>query len=182
MPIGYIKFNFREIITKYFLCSTSSYISNFKQIKQCPNSRKLKLENNNISDIKTLNNLLGLNIKKIYLSGNPFIKDNPDYKEKLFNIFLSLISIDYYDKEGNDIESTEYGDQQNLFEIIKNNDKNNNESDDGNNEIEYDPDELDILDNEEEEEEEDDDDEDNDNLDNKNDEKALNENDSENNN
>ena len=155
-------------------------------IKQCSNSRKLKLENNNISDIKTLNNLLGLNIKKIYLSGNPFIKDNPDYKEKLFNIFLSLISIDYYDKEGNDIESTEYGDQQNLFEIIKNNDKSNNESDDDNNEIEYDPDELDIIDNEEEEEEEDDDDEDedNDNLDNKNDEKALdgNENDSENNN
>ena len=155
-------------------------------IKQCPNNRKLKLENNNISDIKTLNNLLGLNIKKIYLSGNPFIKDNPDYKEKMFNIFLSLISIDYYDKEGNDIESTEYGDQQNLFEIIKNNDKSNNESDDDNNEIEYDPDELDIIDNEEEEEEEDDDDEDNDNLDNKNDEKALdgneNENESENNN
>ena len=150
-------------------------------IKQCPNIRKLKLENNNISDIKNLNNLLGLNIKKIYLSGNPFIKDNPDYKEKLFDIFLSLISIDYSDKEGNDIESTEYGNQQNLFEIMKNNDKNNNESGENeDNEIQYDPDELDILDNlEEEEEEEDDDIEDKDDIDDKND---ANENDNENDN
>ena len=145
-------------------------------IKQCPNIRKLKLENNNISDNKNLNNLLGLNIKKIYLSGNPFIKDNPDYKEKLFDIFLSLISIDYTDKEGNDIESTEYENQQNLFEVMDNKDKDMYGSDDDNNEIE------DILDNQEEEEdeeEEDDDDEDNDDINNKN---AFNEKDNENDN
>ena len=143
-------------------------------IKQCPNNRKLKLENNNISDIKTLNNLLGLNIKNIYLSGNPFIKDNPDYKEKLFDIFLSLISIDNTDKEGNDIESTEYENQQNLFEVMDNKDKDMYGSDDDNNEIE------DIFDNqEEEEEEEEDDDEDNDDINNKN---ALNEKDNENDN
>ena len=88
-------------------------------IKQCPNLRKLKLENNNITDIKNLKNLLGLNIKKINLKGNPFIKDNPDYKNKLFEIFLSLISIDGTDKEGNDIESTEYENSQNIFEQIE---------------------------------------------------------------
>ena len=95
-------------------------------IKQCPNLRKLKLENNNITDITNLKNLLGLNIKKINLSGNPFIKDNPDYKNKLFDIFLSLISIDGTDKEGNDIESTEYEKSQNIFEQIesKSNDEN----------------------------------------------------------
>ena len=88
-------------------------------IKQCPNLRKLKLENNNITDIKNLKNLLGLNIKKINLKGNPFIKDNHDYKNKLFEIFLSLISIDGTDKEGNDIESTEYENSQNIFEQIE---------------------------------------------------------------
>ena len=115
-----------------------------------------------------MKNLLGLNIKKIYLSGNPFIKSNPDYKEKLFDIFLSLISIDNTDKEGNDIESTEYENSQNIFEkfTIKKNDDNkqNNSNNDENDEdeIEYNSEELDILDNEEEEEE-DDDVEDNDN-------------------
>ena len=88
-------------------------------IKQCPNLRKLKLENNNITDIKNLKNLLGLNIKKINLKGNPFIKDNPDYKNKLFEIFLSIISIDGTDKEGNDIESTEYENSQNIFEQVE---------------------------------------------------------------
>ena len=78
----------------------------------------MKLENNNITDIKNLNNLLGLNIKKIYLEGNPFIKDNPDYKNKLFHIFLSLIGIDGTDKEGNDIESTEYENSLNVYEKI----------------------------------------------------------------
>ena len=123
-----------------------------------------------------MKNLLGLNIKKIYLSGNPFIKSNPDYKEKLFDIFLSLISIDNTDKEGNDIESTEYENSQNIFEkfTIKKNDDNkqNNSKNDENDEdeIEYNSEELDILDNEEEEEEEEDDDvEDNDNKGDEND-------------
>ena len=68
--------------------------------------------------MKNLNNLLGLNIKKIYLEGNPFIKDNPDYKNKLFDIFLSLIGIDGTDKEGNDVESTEYDNSLNVYEKI----------------------------------------------------------------
>ena len=121
-----------------------------------------------------MKNLLWLNIKKIYLSGNPFIKSNPDYKEKLFDIFLSLISIDNTDKEGNDIESTEYENSQNIYEkfTIKKNDDNkqNNSNNDENDEdeIEYNSEELDILDNEEEEEE-DDDVEDNDNKGDEND-------------
>ena len=136
-------------------------------IKQCPNLRKLKLENNNITDITNLKNLLGLNIKKINLSGNPFIKDNPDYKNKLFNIFLSLISIDGTDKEGNDIESTEYEKSQNIFEQIesKSNDENidkdkkdeNNESKSLSEDFNYLEEEYEFNSiNDEEEEEEDD--------------------------
>ena len=150
-------------------------------IKQCPNLRKLKLENNNITDITNLKNLLGLNIKKINLSGNPFIKDNPDYKNKLFDIFLSLISIDGTDKEGNDIESTEYEKSQNIFEQIesKSNDENvDNDKKDENNESKSLSDDYNYIEEEyeynsikdEEEEEEEDDNEGNiDNNDKKND-------------
>ena len=131
----------------------------------------MKLENNNITDIKNLNHLLGLNIKKIYLNGNPFIKDNPDYKNKLFDIFLSLICIDGTDKEGNDIESTEYENSLNVYEKIEsksidekieNNENNLNNKDNGSKSlsesIDYLEEENEIISiNEEEEEEEEDD-------------------------
>ena len=143
-------------------------------IKQCPSLRKIKLENNKIDDIKQIDNLLGLNIKKINVSGNPFIKDNKDYKEKLFNTFLSLISIDNTDIEGNDIESTEYENSQNLFEKVENvvnnekKDNNVNKQDNESDIISYDSNFVDDenidddLCEEEEEEEDDDDDDDND--------------------
>ena len=130
--------------------------------------RKLKLENNNITDIKNLNNLLGLNIKKIYLEGNPFIKDNPDYKNKLFDIFLSLIGIDGTDKEGNDVESTEYENSLNVYEKIdskscdekidkneKNKDINRSGSSSDLNYLEEENEIISITDEEEEEEEDD---------------------------
>ena len=130
----------------------------------------MKLENNNITDIKNLNNLLGLNIKKIYLEGNPFIKDNPDYKNKLFDIFLSLIGIDGTDKEGNDVESTEYENSLNVYEKIDSkscdekidkNEKNKdiNRSGSSSEDLNYLEEENEIIsitDEEEEEEEEDD--------------------------
>ena len=80
--------------------------------------RKIKIENNDIKEIEKLKNLLGLNIKKLNVKGNPFLKDNINYKKELYDIFLSLICIDDCDKEGNEIESTEYGDEHNYFEEI----------------------------------------------------------------
>ena len=120
--------------------------------------------------MKNLNNLLGLNIKKIYLEGNPFIKDNPDYKNKLFDIFLSLIGIDGTDKEGNDVESTEYDNSLNVYEKIdskscdekidkneKNKDINRSgRSSEDLNYLEEENEIISITDEEEEEEEEDD--------------------------
>ena len=131
--------------------------------------RKLKIENNNINDISKLNNLLGLNIKKINLKGNTFIKENPDYPKILFDKFLSLISIDGYDREGNDVESTEYENSQNLFEEINkfvvqkeishdNNDNHNDVYSNSDEENIIESLECEMEENEEEEEEEDDDD------------------------
>ena len=84
-------------------------------VNQCPNLRKIKIENNNIDNIEKIKNLMGLNIKKLNVKGNPFIKENKNYKNELYNIFLSLICIDDCDKEGNDVESTEYRDDQNCY-------------------------------------------------------------------
>ena len=147
-------------------------------VKQCPNLRKIKLENNNIKNVNNLKKLTGLNIKKINLRGNPLIKDNPDYKNKLFDIFLSLISIDGTDKEENDIESSEYENEQNILEpykFITNCVEKNEKNESNNNSEDYDDylyeENIDGLEEEEEEEEEDDDDdndnnENNENLDN----------------
>ena len=85
-------------------------------VNKCPTIRKLKVENNNIDNFENLKKLIGLELKKINIKGNPCLKNIKDYRNNLFNIFLSLICIDDYDKEGNDIESTEYGDAINYFE------------------------------------------------------------------
>ena len=85
-------------------------------VKKCPNVRKLKIENNNIEKYENIKKLIGLELKKINIKGNPCLKDIKNYRNDLFNIFLSLICIDDCDKEGNDIESTEYGDAINYFE------------------------------------------------------------------
>ena len=101
-------------------------------VNNCPNLRKLKIENNDIKEFDQLKNLSGLNIKKINIKGNPFTEGNNEYIKELYKIFLSLICINDIDKEGNDVESTEYGDNQNYFqEIDKNKDSEEND------EIEY---------------------------------------------
>ena len=113
-------------------------------VNKCPNIRKIKIENNNIQNINNFKNLLGLNIKKLNVKGNPFTKNNINYVKELFDIFLSLICIDDCDKEGNDIDSTEYGDALNFFDEDKDEESNedgldsfeNNENNEENEEIE----------------------------------------------
>ena len=146
-------------------------------VNNCTNLRKLKIENNNIKEFDQLKNLSGLNIKKINIKGNPFTEGSNDYIKELYKIFLSLICINDIDKEGNEVESTEYGDTQNYFqEIDKNKDSEEND------EIEYSlvyNDSINDIENEsenEEESEEEDDENDskeNNNVDNNNNDKNL---------
>ncbi len=105
---------------------------------------------------------MGLNLKKINIKGNPFVKGDNNYRNKLFNTFLSLICIDDYDKEGNDIESTEYGDGGNYFE-----EEDRTEEIEGLKEDSLNNDNCDSNLEEEEEEEEDDDESEINNNDNK---------------
>ena len=81
-----------------------------------PSLYKVKLNGNKIESIEEFNGLKDSNIKKISVNDNPFIASNSDYREKLFEMIPSLTSIDGKDKEGKDVVSTEYGDEEDFEE------------------------------------------------------------------
>ena len=104
-------------------------------VKKCPNIRKLKMENNYIDNFEIFKNLLGLQLKRMNIKGNPCLINRKNYKSELFDIFLSLLCVDDCDKEGNDIESTEYGNEQNCY-YEENNDESFGEEEEEENDLE----------------------------------------------
>ncbi len=82
-------------------------------VKKCPNLYKLKLNDNGINNINNLKILSKLsNLKKIYVENNPFTKSNKEYAQELFKILGSIQCIDGVDKEGKEIESSIYNDEE----------------------------------------------------------------------
>ena len=81
-----------------------------------PSLYKVKLNGNKIESIDEFKGLKDSKIKKISVNDNPFIASNSDYREKLFEMIPSLTSIDGKDKEGKDVVSTEYGDEEDFEE------------------------------------------------------------------
>lgn len=75
-----------------------------------PKLYKVKLENNHIENLEIFNQLTNSKIEKINIKENPVVSENENYKKELFEIIPSLKSIDGEDKDGNPIESTDYGD------------------------------------------------------------------------
>ena len=47
-------------------------------------------------------------MKKIYVKDNPFIQGDEKYRENLFKMFSHLVAVDGLDKEGKEVESTDY--------------------------------------------------------------------------
>lgn len=81
-------------------------------VKQCPNLYKLKIENNQIDSIDKLKVLSQLKeLKKINVKGNPFVDSNENYKKDLFNLLENLKCVDSHDKDGNEVESSDYDDE-----------------------------------------------------------------------
>ena len=77
--------------------------------KQCPKLYKIKIENNEIDNLDKLKCLAPYQIKKINLKGNPIVEKNSDYKKELFDFIPTLVGVDGENKEGEVIESTIYG-------------------------------------------------------------------------
>lgn len=78
-------------------------------MKNCPKLYKIKLEHNLIDSFENLKCLSKYNITKINLEGNPLVSTNENYRDELFKLVPSLECIDGIGKEGNEIESTLYG-------------------------------------------------------------------------
>ena len=76
---------------------------------QCPNLYKLKIEENEIDSPDKFKCLTNLNLKKINLLGNPLVEKDKDYSKIFFDMFKNLESVDDKDKEGNEVDSTVYG-------------------------------------------------------------------------
>ena len=96
---------------------------------KCPKLYKLKVEDNEIESIDTFKALANLKIKKLNVSGNPLAKKE-DYAKSFFEIFATLESIDDHDKNGKEVESTVYGEEDGDEEFDEAEDDDDDEDDD----------------------------------------------------
>ena len=99
---------------------------------QCPSLYKLKIENNEIDSVDKFKCLEKLKIKKLNIVGNPLIEKNKKYQKLFFEMFPeTLESIDDKDKEGKDVESTVYGEEEDGDEEFGEGDENEDDGEDG---------------------------------------------------
>ena len=114
-----------------------------------PNLYKIKLEHNNINSLEKFKEFSNSKLKKINLLNNP-VCENKDYKQKLFDMIPNLKSVDGIDRDGNEIESTDYGDEGNEEDDFEGEEFEEEEGDD----IEENEDDEDNEGNDDEEEDE----------------------------
>ena len=81
-------------------------------MQQCPELYKIKLEKNNIDNLDKLKCLAGHKITKINLADNHIVASSANYKNELFELIPTLKAIDGTDKDGDPVESTVYGDEE----------------------------------------------------------------------
>jgi len=81
---------------------------------QSPSLYKLKIEDNKIDSVNKFYCLNQLKLKKISVKGNPFCSEkNSNYRNELFSNIKALESIDNLGKNDENIESTEYVEEEN---------------------------------------------------------------------
>ena len=82
-------------------------------VKQCPHIYKIKLDSNEIKSLDILNPLTKLeSLRKISVKGNPFCETNQNYQKDLFEMIKTLESIDSHNKEGEEVETSVYEDDE----------------------------------------------------------------------
>ena len=79
--------------------------------KLYPNLYKLKISENNIESIDNLSVLSQLQLKKIEVKDNPFSKNDNEYRDKLYKLIPSLEIVDQKQKNGQEVDTTDYGNQ-----------------------------------------------------------------------
>jgi hypothetical protein len=103
--------NFPVIKSLYMLSVNDNELSgdDFDLLENCyPILQKLKINGNNIENINNFGKLKPLKLKKIEVERNPFSVGNNKYKNKLFEILPTLISVNHKDNVGGEVETTDY--------------------------------------------------------------------------
>ena len=90
----------------------------------------MKIEDNEIDNVDKLKCLKETKIKKLNLLGNPFVNSNKDYKKELFSAIDTLLSVDDKNKEGEDVDSTEYEEDEDYKEEKEEEDEEDEEDED----------------------------------------------------
>jgi len=83
--------------------------------KLYPNLYKLKISFNQINSIDKLSCLNQLKLKKIEVKGNPFTKNDDEYRDKIYKMIPSLIIVDQMQKNGQEIDTSDYGNESSSF-------------------------------------------------------------------
>ena len=133
-------------------------------VKQCPKLYKLKIKDNEINSIDNFKCLSELKeLKKINVKGNPFCDTNANFEDKLFQMLNTLESVDSHNKEGGEVESSIYIDEEEEEDDDENGGSKGKEQEDDEEEVDEDEDEgEEFNDDDDDADEDDDEDEDDD--------------------
>ena len=83
--------------------------------KLYPNLYKLKISFNQINSIDKLSCLNQLQLKKVEVKENPFTKNDDEYRDKIYKMIPSLIIVDQMQKNGQEIDTSDYGNESSSF-------------------------------------------------------------------
>ena len=97
--------------------------------KLYPNLYKLKISFNQINSLDNLSCLNKLELKKIEVKENPFTKNDNEYRDKIYKIIPSLIIVDQMQKNGQEIDTSDYGNESSSFDEEDEDDYDEEESD-----------------------------------------------------
>ena len=98
--------------------------------KLYPNLYKLKISFNQINSIDNLSCLNQLELKKIEVKENPFTKNDNEYRDKIYKMLPSLEIVDQMQKNGQEIDTSDYGNDSSSFEEEEEEDDNDNNEED----------------------------------------------------
>ena len=83
--------------------------------KLYPNLYKLKISFNQIDSVDKLSCLNKLQLKKIEVKENPFTKIDNEYRNKIYKMIPSLEIVDQMQKNGQEIDTSDYGNESSSF-------------------------------------------------------------------
>ena len=95
--------------------------------KNYPNLYKLKISFNQIDSIDKLSCLNQLQLKKLEIKENPFTKNDNEYRDKIYKLIPSLEIVDQMQKNGQEIDTTDYGNNSSSDEEEDEDDDDNDE-------------------------------------------------------